>query len=275
MRAANAIYDVPEARPFWKTVPIQLVVTAVTGMFLAVSALAVVFTGRLAQIAGRTLGIEQDDRRGSSTSSKWPVLVLAVGHAHRAALLGGAQRPAGRLPLDHPGQRCWRWCIWVAASAGFAFYIAQFDSYNRTYGALGGVIVFLVWLWLTNLAVLIGAEFDAELGRSRAIAAGLPPTPSPTCRCATLPRRWRRRGRSGSRLADPAARTADDEPEADAESEGRAGAATDRADATTGPSETTRPAWTRRAATGDVSAGDRPGPAGGDHDIARATRAEQ
>jgi len=63
---------------------------------------------------------------------------------------------------------------WLVASAGFAFYIAKFDSYNRTYGALGGVIIFLVWLWLTNVAILLGAEFDAELGRARAIASGLP-----------------------------------------------------------------------------------------------------
>jgi membrane protein len=190
MRAANSIYDVPEARPFWKTIPIQLVVTAVTGIFLAVSALAVVFTGRLAQVAGRTVGIEQQAVRVFDIV-KWPVLVLAAGMI--IALLYWAA-PNAR-------QAGFRWItpgsglavlIWVAASGGFAFYISQFNSYNRTYGTLGGVIIFLVWLWLTNLAVLIGAEFDAELGRSRAILAGLPPESEPYLPLRDMPRRWRR-----------------------------------------------------------------------------------
>jgi membrane protein len=69
--------------------------------------------------------------------------------------------------------------VWSSVSVGFAVYIAHFNSYNKTYGTLGGVIIFLVWLWLTNVAILLGAEFDAELGRARAIAAGLPPHAEP------------------------------------------------------------------------------------------------
>jgi membrane protein len=57
--------------------------------------------------------------------------------------------------------------IWVIASAAFAFYVASFSSYNKTYGALGGIIVFLVWLWISNIAVLLGAELNAELERGR------------------------------------------------------------------------------------------------------------
>jgi membrane protein len=69
--------------------------------------------------------------------------------------------------------------VWSSVSVGFAVYIAHFNSYNKPYGTLGGVIIFLVWLWLTNVAILLGAEFDAELARARAIAAGLPPHAEP------------------------------------------------------------------------------------------------
>jgi len=69
--------------------------------------------------------------------------------------------------------------LWIAASVLFAFYVANFASYNKTYGSLGGVIVFLVWLWITNLIILLGAEFNSELERSRQIAAGHPPDEEP------------------------------------------------------------------------------------------------
>jgi membrane protein len=177
MRAANRIFDVPEGRPLWKTIPMQLAITAVTGAFLAVSALAVVFTGRFAQWTGRLLNLEDQTVRIFEIV-KWPVLVL--GAMMLLALLYWAA-PNAR----HAG---FRWItpgsmvaviLWIAVSAGFAFYIAHFNTYDRTYGTLGGVIVFLVWLWLTNVAVLLGAELDAELGRARAIAAGLPPRAEP------------------------------------------------------------------------------------------------
>jgi membrane protein len=193
MRAANNIYDVPEARPFWKTIPIQLVVTAITGIFLAVSALAVVFTGRLAQIAGRTVGVEQEAVRVFDIV-KWPVLVLAAGLIIAMLYWAAPNARQAGFRWITPGSGL-ALLVWVAASAGFAFYISQFDSYNRTYGTLGGVIIFLVWLWLTNLAVLIGAEFDAELGRSRAILAGLPPDAEPYLPLRDIPRRWRRKAK--------------------------------------------------------------------------------
>jgi membrane protein len=172
MRAANKIYDVPEGRPIWKTVPIQLAITAVTGLFLAVSALAIVFTGKLAEGAGRAIGIEQQAIR-TFDIAKWPVLVVGV--ALLIALLYWAAPNArqGGFRWITPGSVLAVF-TWVVASAGFAFYIAKFDSYNKTYGALGAVIIFLVWLWLTNVAILLGAEFDAELSRARAIASGLP-----------------------------------------------------------------------------------------------------
>lgn len=177
MRAANAIFDVPEGRPLWKTVPLQLVVTAITGVFLAASALAVVFTGRLAQQTGRALGLEQATVRAFDVL-KWPVLVLVVGLLIALLYWVAPNARHGGFRWVTPGSAL-AVAAWILVSAGFALYISHFDSYNRTYGTLGGVIVFLVWLWLTNVAVLIGAEFDAELSRARAIAAGLPQDAEP------------------------------------------------------------------------------------------------
>lgn len=85
-----------------------------------------------------------------------------------------------------PG-RCLALVIWLAASAGFAFYVANFASYNKTYGALAGVVVFLVWLWITNLAILLGLEFDAEMVRQRAIAGGHPEDEEPYVTCGSTP----------------------------------------------------------------------------------------
>jgi membrane protein len=171
MRASNAIYDVPEGRPIWKTLPIRIGVTVVVMVLLAVSAVAVVATGGLAERIGRLLGI------GSTAVTvwdiaKWPVLLLIVGFMF--GLLYWAS-PNARQPF--------RWVtpggilaivVWVLASAGFAVYVANFGSYNKTYGSLASVIIFLVWLWLSNTAILLGAELNAELERGRAIAAGHP-----------------------------------------------------------------------------------------------------
>lgn len=172
MRAANRIFEVPEGRPLWKTIPLQLVITIVTGVFLVASSLAVFFTGRLASAAGRALGLQEDTVRIFDIV-KWPVLAIAV--MLMLALLYWVAPNA-----KHSG---FRWItpgsilavvLWITASAGFAIYIAHFNSYNRTYGTLGGIIVFLVWLWLTNVAILLGAALDAELARTRALIAGLP-----------------------------------------------------------------------------------------------------
>jgi membrane protein len=186
MRAANTIYDVPEARPIWKTLPIQLFVTAITGIFLAASALAVLFTGRFAQQAGRALGFEQASVRVFDIA-KWPVLIVGV--ALLIALLYWVAPNArqGGFRWITPGSLLAMF-LWVAVSAGFAFYVAKFASYNKTYGTLGAVIIFLVWLWLTNVAILLGAEFDAELSRARAIAAGLPRGAEPYLPLRNVPR---------------------------------------------------------------------------------------
>jgi membrane protein len=177
MRASNAIYDVGEGRPIWKTLPTRVLTTVVLVLMLAALAVGVTFTGGLAEEAGNVLGV------GSTAVTvwdiaKWPVIVLIV-ITMFAVLYWAAPN------VKHPK---FRWVspggivallVWILASAAFAFYVANFGSYNKTYGALGGVIVFLVWLWISNIAVLLGAEFNAELERGRAIEAGHPEDEEP------------------------------------------------------------------------------------------------
>ncbi|AYN42597.1 YihY/virulence factor BrkB family protein [Streptomyces dangxiongensis] len=177
IRAANAVYDMPEGRPVWKILPVRLGVTVVLMVLAVVSALIVVFTGGLARQAGDALGIG-DSALTVWSIAKWPVLVVLV--TVMIATLYWAT-PNAKV-------RGFRWVtpgsflalvIWLIASTGFAFYVANFASYNKTYGTMAGVIVFLVWLWISNLAVLLGLEFDAETARQRAIAGGHPPRAEP------------------------------------------------------------------------------------------------
>ncbi|MGW5466205.1 YihY/virulence factor BrkB family protein [Streptomyces sp. NPDC003996] len=177
IRAANAVYDMPEGRPVWKILPVRLGVTVALMVLAVASALIVVFTGGLAGKAGQALGLG-DTAVTVWGIAKWPVLVLLV--TVMIAILYWAS-PNARV-------KGFRWVtpgsflallIWMIASAGFAFYVANFASYNKTYGTMAGVIVFLVWLWITNLAVLLGLEFDAEAVRQRAVAGGYPPEAEP------------------------------------------------------------------------------------------------
>jgi membrane protein len=177
MRASNAIYEIEEGRPIWKKAPVRLGVTVVLMVLSLLCALAVVFTGSLARQVGNVLGLG-DTAVTVWDIAKWPVLLVIV--SFMFALLYWAAPN-----VKQPG---FRWIspggvvaviLWIIASLGFAFYVANFGSYNKTYGALAGVIVFLVWLWITNIAVLLGAEFNAELERGRQIAAGHPPEKEP------------------------------------------------------------------------------------------------
>ena len=177
MRASNIIWDVEEGRPFYKTIPIRLAVTFVTVVLLTLSAAAVVFTGSLADKAGNLIGV------GSSAVqvwdiAKWPVLALVV------VLILAILYYAGPN-VRQPG---FRWVtpgglvavvLWILASALFAFYVANFSSYNKTYGALASVVIFLVWLWITNVVILLGAELNAEIERGRQIEGGHPAEQEP------------------------------------------------------------------------------------------------
>jgi membrane protein len=172
MRASNAIYEVREGRPFWKLRPVQIAITLVMMILVAIGAVAVVLTGPLAEQVGNVIGIG-DAAVTAWDIAKWPVLVLLVSFMF-SVLYWAAPN------VKQPG---FRWVtpggvlavvLWIAASAGFALYVANFGSYNKTYGSLGGVIVFLIWLWISNVAVLLGAELNAEVERARELEAGLP-----------------------------------------------------------------------------------------------------
>ncbi|WP_314220648.1 YihY/virulence factor BrkB family protein [Streptomyces zaehneri] len=180
IRCANAVYDMPEGRPVWKVLPLRVGVTVVLLVLAVASALIVVFTGGLARQAGAALGIG-DTALTVWSLAKWPVLVLLV-TIMIALLYWATPNVRGRgLRWITPGSVL-ALVIWLVASAGFAFYVANFGSYNKTYGTLAGVIVFLVWLWISNIAILLGLEFDAELARQRAVADGLPEGEEPYVR---------------------------------------------------------------------------------------------
>jgi membrane protein len=172
MRASNSIYDVEEGRPIWKTTPVRVGVTIVLVVLLVVAAAMVVFTGGLAEEVGNIFGIG-DTFLTVWSIAKWPLLLVVV--SFMLALLYWASPNAKQpgFPWVSPGGLL-AVLLWLAASAAFAFYVANFGSYNKTYGALASVVVFLVWLWISNIAVLLGAEFNAELERGRRIKAGQP-----------------------------------------------------------------------------------------------------
>ncbi|MEU4161125.1 YihY/virulence factor BrkB family protein [Actinoplanes sp. NPDC026670] len=177
MRASNAVYDVPEGRPIWKTLPIRVGVTAVIGIMLIASAAIVIFTGELSRVVGERLGFG-----GVAVTTwnivKWPVLVVLVSLMFALLYWASPNAKTGGFRWITPGG-IFAVVLWVAASGAFAFYLANFASYDKTYGTLAGVIAFLVWLWISNMAILLGAELDAELERGRAIAAGHPADDEP------------------------------------------------------------------------------------------------
>lgn len=172
MRAANSIYEVDEGRPIWKTAPVRLLTTLALVIMLVLSVVIVVITGPIASQVGNAFGI------GSAAVlawniAKWPVLLIVVGlmfsllyratpnvkqPKFRGITLGGVIAVV----------------TWLIASGLFALYVSFSGSYNKTYGSLATVIVFLVWLWISNIAVLLGLEFDAETQRERAVRAGMP-----------------------------------------------------------------------------------------------------
>jgi membrane protein len=170
MRAANSIYEVREGRPFWKLRPLQIAVTILMVLGAAVVAVSVVATGGLARAVGDAIGLS-DGLVTAWNIAKWPLLAVIVVtmfavlyHVAPNVRLPGFRwlSPGGILAL----------VVWLVASAAFAVYVSAFGSYNKTYGALGGVVIFLVWMWLTNLSVLLGAELNAELERGRELASG-------------------------------------------------------------------------------------------------------
>jgi membrane protein len=172
MRASNAIWEIPEGRPFWKLRPLQVAVTLAMVMLLAFVLIALVVSGPLAESIGDQVGL------GSAAVTtysivKWP-LMAAVVIVMLAALYYVA--PNAQLPKFQwisPGAIV-ALVIWAVATVGFFFYVSNFGSYNATYGALGGAISMLVWLWISNIAILFGQQLNSEIERARELTAGIP-----------------------------------------------------------------------------------------------------
>ena len=177
MRASNVIYDIGEGRPIWKTVPIRVGLTVLAVVVIVVCVVIAVVSGPVAQQVGDVIGV------GDTTVLvwnivKWPILVIVV--SVFLALLFWASPNAKQAGIKwvSPGGAI-AVLIWLGASAIFALYVSHFASYDKTYGSMAGVVIFLVWLWITNIALLLGAEVNAELEHGKAISEGLPPDVQP------------------------------------------------------------------------------------------------
>lgn len=171
-RAANVIWETPEGRPFWKLKPLQLLLTLIGVLFTALIAVAVALSGPVVNAVGKALGLSGTAQTVWSIA-KWPVMVVIV-----AVMIAVLYYMAPNVRL-----RGFKWVspgaafallVWAVASALFAFYVANFGSYNKTYGSLAGVVVFLVWFWISNLALLMGVELDSERERTIELRAGVP-----------------------------------------------------------------------------------------------------
>jgi membrane protein len=170
-RASNEVYGVAEGRPAWKLRPFQLLVTLGAILVVALVLLALVLSGPVASAVGHAVGLS-DEFVSVYQVAKWPLLVLVV-----MGLLAVLYYATPNVRLPHirwvtPGSVA-ATLVWIVASAGFAVYVTNFGSYDKTYGTLGGVITFLVWLWITNIAVLAGVVLNSEIERSRELEAGL------------------------------------------------------------------------------------------------------
>ena len=172
IRASNVIYETREGRPFWKLRPLQVAMTLVIVLLLAVMALGVVLTGPIVSAVAEPIGVS-----GTAVSiwniAKWFVIALLF-----VGMIGLIYYASPNVK-----QRGFKWVtpgglvalvVWLVASGAFALYVSQFGSYNKTYGSMAGVVVILIWMWITNLAILFGHELNAERERNVQLDAGLP-----------------------------------------------------------------------------------------------------
>jgi len=172
IRASNIIYETPEGRPFWKLRPLQIAVTLAMILMMALLAVGLVLTGPVVSAVAGPIGLS-----GTAVDvwnvAKWPamaaIFILMVDVLYYTS-------PNVKL-------RGFRWVtpgalvaivVWAIASGLFALYVANFSSYDKTYGTLAGLVVLLLWFWITNLAILFGHQLNAERERSMEIEEGQP-----------------------------------------------------------------------------------------------------
>jgi membrane protein len=172
MRASNVIYETPEGRPFWKLRPLQLVVTLVMIVLVALLALGLVLTGPVVEAVAGPVGLS-----GTAVDiwnvAKWPVMVAIFMLMVNVLYYASPNVKLRGFKWVTPGSLV-AIVVWAIASAAFALYVANFGSYDKTYGTLGGLVALLVWFWITNLAILFGHQLNAERERSVEIEEGLP-----------------------------------------------------------------------------------------------------
>jgi len=172
IRASNVIYETPEGRPFWKLRPLQIAVTLAVIVMMALLAVGLVLTGPIVEAIAGPIGLS-----GTAVDvwniAKWPVMAAIF-----ILMVDVLFYTSPNVKL-----RGFRWVtpgaivaivVWAIASGLFALYVANFSSYDKTYGTLAGLVVLLLWFWITNLAILFGHEMNAERERSVEIDEGHP-----------------------------------------------------------------------------------------------------
>jgi membrane protein len=170
-RASNVVFETREGRPFWKLRPFQVLVTLGMILILAVLALGLVMTGPIVDAVAGPFGI------GSTAVTVWGLAKWPVMAALAILLIAVLYHTSPNVKPDGfrwftPGA-AFALAAWIIASAGFAFYVSQFGSYNKTYGALSGFIVLLIWFWISNLALLFGLQLNSEIERNRQFKQGM------------------------------------------------------------------------------------------------------
>jgi len=171
-RAANVVYETPEGRKIWKLKPLQLLVTLIGILFAALILAMLVLSGPVVDAVGQSIGLG-DTVLTVWSWAKWPVILVLL-----ALMIAVLYYSTPNVKL-----RGFKWVsagaavaivVAIVASALFAFYVGNFGSYNKTYGALAGVVIFLIWFWLINVALLFGIEMDAEIERTKELKEGVP-----------------------------------------------------------------------------------------------------
>jgi membrane protein len=171
-RAANVVYETPEGRKIWKLKPLQLLITLIGILFAALILAMLVLSGPVVDAIGQSIGLG-DTVLNIWSWAKWPVILVLLALMIAVLYYSTPNVKLRGFKFISPGALV-AILVAVVASAAFAFYVANFGSYNKTYGALAGVVIFLIWFWLINLALLFGIELNAEIERTKELKAGVP-----------------------------------------------------------------------------------------------------
>ena len=171
-RAANVVYETPEGRKIWKLKPLQLLITLIGILFAATIVAMLVLSGPVVDAIGRAVGLDATVLTVWNVV-KWPVMVVILALMIAVLYYSTPNVKLRGFTWVSPGAGV-AILVAVVASAAFGFYVANFGSYNKTYGTLAGVVIFLIWFWLINLSLLFGIELDAEIERTKELKSGVP-----------------------------------------------------------------------------------------------------